>query len=231
MRKRMVGKDGIEPPTPGFSVLGVIGLYARVLNDLRLATPWPTSRRVAADCTRSRGVSDTLSDSGRTWLKGRATQDAGPNDESPADCRGSLQTVRKHHPSCSDSKCAARVRAGHRRLRAILPSEGLETRGSIPKGHHSPGLDCPARRRLQGGGVDGSATGSSSATPVTLAEQSLYAGSRTDVFDGANRHVLRSDASPRGTTRSESFLPPRRGLARHTLYPRRRGIAVEAHEA
>jgi hypothetical protein len=132
-----VGRDGIEPPTPGFSDLVVIGLYARVLKDLRLSTPWPTSRRVAAHCTLSRGVSDTLSDSGPTSLKGgRATQDAGPNDESLVDCRGLLRMVRKYHLllipvrgeplSAFEQREATGVRMALRR--------GLETRVRFPNG-------------------------------------------------------------------------------------------------
>ena len=49
LRKEMVGRDGIEPPTPGFSGLTPIGRIARILDDL-------LPRRGTVDVARSAGL-------------------------------------------------------------------------------------------------------------------------------------------------------------------------------
>src|SRR5262245_55004111 len=79
-----------------------------------------------------------------------------------------------------------------------------------PKGDHSPGLDHPARGRLQGGGVDVASSGPRHRCAITLLEErppTSNSPSTPALIDSANRHARASGASPRGTTRSASFPP------------------------
>jgi hypothetical protein len=46
----MAGRDGIEPPTPGFSVLAVNSRIVRHFIELRLTARGASSRYVAVGC-------------------------------------------------------------------------------------------------------------------------------------------------------------------------------------
>ena len=53
MRRTMVGRDGIEPPTPGFQFSPLIGCSLRLFNDLLTRGLAPT---VTRRCGRLRSV-------------------------------------------------------------------------------------------------------------------------------------------------------------------------------
>ena len=65
LRKEMVGRDGIEPPTPGFSVLAVNPRIVRHFIELCFTARGASSRHVAVGCSLEQSVSDNLGDSHR----------------------------------------------------------------------------------------------------------------------------------------------------------------------
>jgi hypothetical protein len=63
--KKLVGRDGIEPPTPGFSVLAVNPRIVRHFIELCFTARGASSRHVAVGCSLEQSVSDNLGDSHR----------------------------------------------------------------------------------------------------------------------------------------------------------------------
>src|SRR5437867_3845581 len=75
--EKMVGRDGIEPPTPGFSVLAVNPRIVRHFIELCLTARGASSRHVAVGCSLEQSVSDNLGDSHRVPATARSKMTLG----------------------------------------------------------------------------------------------------------------------------------------------------------
>ena len=65
----MVGRDGIEPPTPGFSVLAVNPRIVRHFIELCFTARGASSRHVAVGCSLSRDLLRISADRSITWRR------------------------------------------------------------------------------------------------------------------------------------------------------------------